>query len=640
MHKFLYIPCLFIFISCASTKPAGRFQIVEDGNAKATIVVSANPSPAASLAAVELQHHLQLVTGALLPVRSDQNEIHGNKILIGDSRFTKALGYVSGAFGQQEYTISFHDENLVLYGKDWFATYENLKEHGRNIIQIPLGDSRVTVDYNLATYSLDKEAKKIILPGTYDDQGSLYATYDLIERELGIRWYGPADFNIVIPKTRDVALKRVNRRRSPAMKYRDGTDLNGPIISVQFGHAGKDAVELFHRRMRKGGEKWGANHSLSSYQDRFLIQNPGAPKLFERKKEEYFAVGRTGNKDERQFCYSNQSLINQVVADARSYFDGNGVKGAQIAIGDYFAVLPLDNDRWCLCEQCQSALANESNQFNHEHFSSGIGSDYIFGFINSIADSLAHTHPEKKIATLAYHVYSYYPDDVKLRSNISVSPCLHSRHYMSPGIRDHELGWYKKWVEKSTAPLYVWNYNTFPTERGVFGFGSIDGKTPWNVFPGFSAHAQAQLIRMFHEDSVRGVFLCGVGEQLDYYLAMKHYDDPGMDVDFVLDEFFRLYFGKAAEPMRKFYGKIETVYNDFSLYPERVKGETHYHQDEEIAWRYLGTEDVMHELEQYITRAKGAELSPVERKRVESWESGIWKYMEKGKTDYLRKIEK
>ncbi len=616
------------------------FQLVENGLPKATIIVSSKPSPSARLAGLELQHHVKLITGIILPIVDDTQKTEGNRIFIGDTKFTNQRGIKGGNYEPQEYEILFFDDSaLVLYGKDDYLPVDNFQEKGRSILGISLPDLRSKIDYHKAVYENESESKEITLPGIYDNQGSLYATYDFLENALGVRWYGPADFNIVYGKSENLAVKRENKRRSPAMKYRDGTGLGGPIISVQYGKANKDAEELFHRRMRKGGERWGANHSFSSYQDRFLQKNPEEEELFQGKHEEFFAKGRKGGGHQRQFCYTNQGLIDQVVQDARDYFDGKGVKGRQIAMGDYFAVLPLDNNAWCLCDDCQAALAKEKNQFNQDHFSSGTASDYLFNFINEVGKGVKLTHPDKKIATLAYHVYSYYPDSVNLESNISVSPCLHNRHYMSPELKEHELSWYKDWVENSMAPVYLWNYSTFPTERGNFGFGGVNGVEPWKVFPGFSAHAQAELIKMYHEDRIRGVFLCGVGEQLDYYLAMKHYDDPQMDVDKVMDDFFNLYFGGAAVPMRQFYTKIESVYNDFSLYPERVKGEKHFHQDEEIAWKYLGTKEVMNELGSCISEAREKAETALEKKRVESWVVGVWNYMVTGRQQYLDKIK-
>lgn len=622
------------FVSCGS-KNTNTFTLTDNGKPQATIIISENPSPAVQLAVKELQYHIKLISGTSLSVATDAQAVKGNKIYVGDTPYTQSLGLKAEDFKPQEYTIRYEGDNLILYGRDWYPTPENLAEKGRSINNIDLSDTRNTIDYAKATYQSGSE--NITLPGIYDDQGSLYATYDFLESALGVRWYGPSDFNIVYTESKNIFVAKESKRRSPKMKYRNGTGLGGPIISIQYGKPNKDAEELFHRRLRRGGEKWGVNHTFSSFQDRFLKENPEKSELFEGKHEEYFAIGRKGGAHSRQFCYTNEALIEQLAQDARDYFDGKGVKGNQLAMGDYFSILPLDNGTWCLGDKCQAALQKEKDQKNARHFSNGTASDYIFTFINEIAKRVKQTHPDKKIATLAYHVYSYFPDEVQLEDNISVSPCLHNRHYMSPELKKQELSWYKDWVKKSPQPVYLWNYSTFPIERGIFGFGAIGGRRPWNVFPGFSAQAQADIINMYHEDNVRGVFLCGVGEQLDYYLAMKHYDNAELDVKVATDEFFNRYFGAAGEAMKQFYSKIEATYNNFDLRPDRVKGERHFHQDEKIAWDYLGTDEVMTELGSYMKQAKAANLSEIERKRVKSWDEAVWQYMQKGKKTFETK---
>ena len=613
------------------------FQLIVDGKPAASIIIPSEPCSPVNLAALELQHHIHLISGARLPIISSDKSVKGNKIHIGKTDYIIEKGISLDDFDEQEYAIFFEGENLLLFGRDWFPSVKNKEEHGVDIILTSLEDSRDSIDYNKAVNSKNQDPLPIELPGYYDEQGSLYATYDFMESALGVRWFGPSDFNVVYDKSKNISVKAENKRRSPQMKYRNGTDISGPMIMAQYGHPSKDALALFYRRLRRGGEKWAANHTLSSFQDRFLNQDS---ELFEGIHEEYFAENRNGGPHTRQLCYTNESLIDELIKDAGNFFDGKGIKGRQIALGDYFAILPLDNNQWCLCETCQSVLLNDTESFNGNHFSSGKASNYIFGFMNKVAKGLQKTHPDKKIATLAYHDYSYYPDKIELEPNISISPCLHNRNYMSPEIKKHEMKWYKDWVANAKAPIYLWNYSTFPTERGVLGIGSFDGSGPWNVFPGFSAQIQHELIQMYHEDGIRGVFLCGIGEQLDYYLAMKHYDNPDLDLNGALDEFFTKYFGPAGPSMRKFYERIEEVYNDYSKYPERVKGENHFHQDEELAWKHLGTNSVMQELEGYISEAKMAKLSLEEQKRLKGWTEGVWDYMVKGKGDYLLKTAK
>lgn len=371
-----------------------------------------------------------------------------------------------------------------------------------------------------------------------------------------------------------------------------------------------------------------------SYCDRFGKKNPAKPELFERERPEFFAKGQTAKGDPftgfQQLCYTNPELVKQVVQDARGYFDGKGVKGMQPAIGNYFVVQPHDNANWCKCEACQKLLAIDANNARGEHFNSGKASHYWFTFVNAVARELRKTHPDKYIATSAYWVYAYRPEDMEIESNISVSPCLQPRNFWAPLIRKNDLDFYKKWVEKKDRPIYLWNYYDFPEEL------TFSQTKPWKCFPGFSAHLLADMIKMYAQDGVRGVFLCGMGEQVDFYITMKLYDDPKRDIDKLLAEFFDRYFGASSKPMYDFYSLIERTFTDPNSYPAEVRTEEkQFHQTEELAWKYLGTAERMKELETLITAAQQYAATDIEKKHVAEWKAGVWDYMVEGRKMYL-----
>ena len=143
---------------------------------------------------------------------------------------------------------------------------------------------------------------------------------------------------------------------------------------------------------------------------------------------------------------------------------------------------------------------------------------------------------------------------------------------------------------------------------------------------------------MYAADRVKGVFFCGTGEQLDFYITMRLMDDPALDIDLLMDEFFDNYFGQASKSMKAFYTKIESVYSDPKNYPENIQTEeAQFHQTEEIAWRYLGTPDVMDDLRLTIEKAQKSAKSDLEKRRVESWVNGVWKYMLKGYSSFNQK---
>jgi hypothetical protein len=157
----------------------------------------------------------------------------------------------------------------------------------------------------------------------------------------------------------------------------------------------------------------------------------------------------------------------------------------------------------------------------------------------------------------------------------------------------------------------------------------------WHCFPGFAAHELAKLARRFARDGVQGTFFCGIGEQVDFYATAKLYDDATQDIDRLLGEFFRLYFGAAAQPMQAFYTLIEETYSD----PAHWDQNGGHHQTEQVAWEKLGTESRMERLAVLIRQAEDLATTPEEKQRVSLWKTGVWEYMVQGRQAYLDKAE-
>ncbi len=605
------------------------FELVTSSVGRATIVTAADPTPAARLAALELRYHVFKITGAVLPQQSDDVPCTGNVILVGESAATRRAGLDAAQFKPQEYLIRVEQGRITLLGRDWADTAASRAEVGVDTNYDRLDAPRRTVSFAAAVgenLPPDLDAAAVSLPGPYDDQGTCQAVYDFLERLCDVRWFGPAAGQMVFSRRANLVVACGEVRRSPAMKYRMGTPTwDWPIMKAQWGNPSPDAVALHLRRLRVGGEKWAGNHSFRSFQDRFWEKNPAQPGLFEGRRPEFFAQGQTGGSDARQLCYTNEALIQQLARDARDFFDGKGLKGQQVALGEYFALVPLDNSAWCKCEKCQALLARDTGNARGEHFNSGTASHYWFNFVNAVAREVARTHPGKFIATLAYHVYAFRPTAFPVEPNVAVAPCLQIRNYWAPRIAAHEAEIFRSWAGPKDRPIHLWNYYCFPEEPGF-----LTGK--WKCFPGFSAHRTAVEIARYQRNNVHGVFLCGIGEQLDFYLTMKLYDDPARSVDAILAEFFARYFGAAAGPMAAFYQRIEETYSESRNYPaELVASESQLHQTEEIAWKCLGTDPLMAELSKLIQQAETAARTSEEKMRVGQWKTGVWEHMLEGR---------
>jgi len=432
------IVCSVLFAVWAAAAP---ITLVQDGRPAGTIVVAPNPTPAARLAALELQHHIEQITGARLPIRNPDGTIQGVPILVGESAATRKLGLKGADFQPQEYLIRIQDKAIILMGRDWEDTEVNRKEVGCDI-SMPIANWRHKLNYDDAVGRKDASAGVIELPGAFDDQGTCYATYDFLERFCDVRWYGPSPINVVVPSRKTLTVPRTAIRRSPSLLHRNGY-AGGiwPILLRQWDKPSEAHQRLFYRRLRFGGERWAANHSFSGFRARFLVKDPRHPEEWERSRPDFFAVGWDNEGDWRQLCLSNPDLVQQVAQDARGFFDGKPPKPGQVAAGDYFAVVPQDSDHWCKCARCQEVLGRGKGQDKPGHFESGKASDYVFGFVNAVAKELRATHPSKFIATLAYHVYSY-PPSFRLEPNVAVAPCLGVCNFYARGTLANNEAFY------------------------------------------------------------------------------------------------------------------------------------------------------------------------------------------------------
>lgn len=621
----------------ASDGGAVLFDLVRDGVPAATVVVATKPTRSAQLAAAELQYHVRRITGATLPIVDDGHPVAGNRVLIGENQATTMLGLKRDDFAPQEYLIRFQPGTLILLGRD--------------------KDDRGRLDY--------EKADATTFPGLLDEQSTCYAVYDFLERHCQVRWYLPTELGLCCPATKILTVSGREVRRSPAMKYRDAlidyrqvpADLCGESVRTGPNPPPNLAWReqfIFALRHRLGGvNPFAANHSLYGYYDRFWKSGDSKPgPAFEHSHPEFFARGYPGKPP--QLCYTNPDLVRQVVQDARDYFDGKGLKPGAQAAGDFFAVVPMDNDHYCKCPNCAAlvgdkhpatrGVGNFSNpdidfatgvSGNKGHFSNDAASNYLFAFVNQVAREVKKSHPQKYISTLAYSRYAYPPTEVKLESNVWIRICMHPRNVYHAGIQENDRVVLNAWVaESSDRPKLAWLYYCFPSL-------TIGAPQPFRCFPGFFAHSIVRQMPVYREAGIRGIFCepayiadqqrSVLMDQLEFYVTWKLADDPTLDGNAMIDEFFDRYYGSAGAPMKAFYELVERTYTNGANYPPNY----YVFPKEEVVWKRLGTQAQMDQLKRFMDDAHAAAGADIEKQRVALFDKGIWQYMQAGRKTYL-----
>ncbi len=584
--------------------------LVSDGKPESTIVLGDVATPAAELAAWELQHAVERMTGVTLPIWRGTALPEGNHILIGDNSATRRLGLKPASFSHVEYRVSVSPERVILFGRDAVAS------KGR------------TININAAA---GKEGfHELQIPGMYEPQGSLRAAYHFIE-SLGARFYGPRPYQCVYPQTKELSAAACDVRREPSIKYTNGIcsdsgeRLSWAIQKILYDDPSSGEVLLFARRLRTGGIPWYANHTYHHmrYRERFGKQpDPAHAGLHEGYRPGFWPPEGSLS---HQLCYSSETLADQVAKDAGDYFDGklaDASYGLPVQGMDIFPVVPNDAGGYCTCEKCQAQLSPYTGRKTLGAFGDGVATDYVFEFANKVARRVAKTHPGKKIAVLAYEGYFWKPADIKLEPNVVAAPCLITCTHWNPVQRKNDEEAYEFWLAqnaRSGSGTYLWNYYHHP--------GEIGAMRKHKVFPQFTPkdiHARA---KKYVADGVEGIFLCGWGEGLDFYLMMKCFDDPGFDLDRFLDEYFERSFGLVAgRKLRLFQDEMERIVSDRKNYGSSL--------NQRVFWELQGNATHLERLERLLEEARAGLADPLAIRRFVVWDN-LMKHLKEGHQEWL-----
>jgi hypothetical protein len=265
------ISCTVLAIAASSHAAEKLITLVEGGRTNSTIVIAADPTPAANLAAIEVQFFVERMTGAKLPIADDLSKVTGNRILIGKSKFTDKLGLDASQYHQMESLIQFFPDTVVLLGRD------DLTKDCRSFAKTPgqvLIETASTIDY-AEVNGIDGKRQEIFIPGMFDYQGSLRATYRFLEDWCDVRVFGPTPINVHIPQQKTLAVSGgVHHHRSGIDTKSGALGINGRRSGdSQYGpRPSTQEAALYSRRVRWGGEPWYVNHTFQhfNYKNRFI----------------------------------------------------------------------------------------------------------------------------------------------------------------------------------------------------------------------------------------------------------------------------------------------------------------------------------------------------------------------------------
>jgi hypothetical protein len=334
--RLLIALCLLV----AAQTNAAELVLAKNAKSPFRIVVATNAIPSERYAAQELQHYLEKISGATLPIVTDEGRLASNEILLGDNAHVRKLGSTTG---------------LAQLSGDGFI----LRTDGHRLI---------------------------ILGGK--PRGTLYGVYTLLEEKLGVRWFTP-ELEVVL-QTNPVVLPALNETRVPALEYREvfWTEMMRDANFAARHRLNGEHYQLGEKHGGRGVVYFPFVHSLDSL----------VPRELYKEHPEYFPLidGKrvTGYV---QRCLANPDVLKLSKERVRQWIKEHPE-------ATIISVSQNDTGKWCQCDQCKGFDDQEgSPAASFIRFVNAIAQDIEHDYPNVRIDTLAYQYTRKPPRTLRPH---------------------------------------------------------------------------------------------------------------------------------------------------------------------------------------------------------------------------------------------
>ena len=520
---------LLLFLSGAlclsSVAAANDLVLVAEGDAKAVLVLAAEPSPAAKWGATILSDHVFQMSGARLETVSEGKlpaDDSRTRLLVGESRSAEELGVSASGLGPGGIAIrTFPDSNaMVILGAD-----------------------------NLAPI---------------DTNGTRYAVTTFLEDALDVRFLWPGELGKVVPKMKTLQVGEMNVRVTPLLVQRkirmggawgdrmakggaqlavDGDDFR-KFRDAAVATESEDAGWAGWHRLG-GSLRLAAGHSFGDYWERFGESNP-----------EWFAMAPNGSRDQSasvhraRLCVSNEALRDQIARDRIALIEKTGQKS--VAIG------PNDGGTtsFCVCEECEALDAPSDRKIMLTDFSPGQNrrqfehvplTDRYVDFFNGIAERVVAKHPDVWLGADAYSVYSAPPVNATLHPNVAI-------RYVGISYTDEE---------RRRQGVADWNAWSKAASKIYFRSNLLLAGRRQGTLVAY-AHKLAEDFGEIAHNNMIGTDLDScchnwATQGLNYYVMAKLLWNPDLDIEALLDDYCSSGFGAGGDAVKRYFLRVEEL---------------------------------------------------------------------------------
>lgn len=376
----------------------------------------------------------------------------------------------------------------------------------------------------------------IVLSGTRL-KSSRWAVEEFLMQFAGVRWLFPDTvYGEIVPSVPTVRVdSELNQKHEPHYLSRSNLgmyffDKNRKYLRLRPEGGGSfgshEFQAIFTRKDYEKHPEWFAYFTVSDSRAQTLMKgtHPQHAKLREAlKRGQRRGRWHWDYGNGWQICTSNPQTVQHAVEYAREYFAKHPDLPA-VSMGHN------DTSGWCECDSCRRFAATADPPYTV--------SERYWHWVNQVAKEVARTHPDKKIATIAYGAPAA-PPRFGLEKNISVMVTVY--------LEGH-LDLTKQWQKKTdSVSLYSYAYG--------------------NSFVGFRHYPRAMrdFLKWGHDELGAIAHVSEVGGNWSFDGPKYHYMQELMwNVNADPDEIMRAYcqdwFGAAAKPMKAFWDRLEEIY--------------------------------------------------------------------------------
>ena len=316
MKKFILL-CAVAMLALQSS----AFTAFDQGKWSADIIVPDKPNHAEAFAANELQYHFGKMTG-IKPaiVKESQKSALPYHFYIGNTAAARAAGIDKSKFAMDHHQIKNVKDGVIFTGGD------------RN-------GNRVGHQWSAAC------------------QGTLYAVYDYLEKDLGVKWIFPGELGEIIPARKKLEVGKLDRSGKEPLVARRMRETGQKAPYGWSSKASRDkfiaAQGLFLIRHRMGAtENLYQGHAFAHYWREYGKTHPEYFSLLPNGKREPLKGDPVG--EYITMCVSNPGLHQLIVKKWKSSINRTNKNNPPL-----INLCENDTPGMCTCTKCRSWDADD-----------------------------------------------------------------------------------------------------------------------------------------------------------------------------------------------------------------------------------------------------------------------------------------